>query len=123
MGRRMSSPHNYGTRRLLFRHSTRTGWGTCPLIHPNCFRSRSRYLFYRHITLTLSEKQFGCINGQVPWMGYTDEHVKITSRHVASLRAGLTLVICWTSRRGQLHLKRNSCRDGRHAHLLSVWSC
>ena len=44
--------------------------GTCPLIHPNCFRSRSRYLFYRNITLTLtvtlSEKQFGRINGQVP---------------------------------------------------------
>ena len=35
--------------------------GTCPLIHPNCFWSRSRYLFYRNITLTLtlSEKQFG----------------------------------------------------------------
>ena len=22
-------------------------WGTCPLIHPNCFRSRSRYLFHQ----------------------------------------------------------------------------
>jgi len=45
--------------------------GTCPLIHPHCFRSRSRYLFYRNITLTLtlSEKQFGWINGQVPIFG------------------------------------------------------
>ena len=28
--------------------------GTCPLIHPNCFRSRSRYLFYRNMTAMTS---------------------------------------------------------------------
>jgi len=27
---------------------------TCPLIHPNCFRSRSRYLFYRNMTAMTS---------------------------------------------------------------------
>jgi len=28
--------------------------GTCRLIHPNCFRSRSRYLFYRNMTAMTS---------------------------------------------------------------------
>jgi len=50
---------------------------------------------------------------------------RVTSCHVASLRAGLTLMINWAGRHGCNECTTAViCPDGRrHTHLLSVWSC
>jgi len=40
------------------------------------------------------------INGIQPFIGTHNKHLYITSRHVASLRAGLTLMIYWAGRHG-----------------------
>ena len=65
------------------------------------------------------------INGIQPFIGTHNKDLYITSRHVASLRAGFTLMIYWAGRHGYVsdngvsscrHLKQNSCRMPR-------WPC